>query len=133
MRIDLVITELDTGGAERCCAELARFLKARGHCVRVITLGPRPTVPNDALVRLLESVEIELHFLGGKRWWTLPTIAWKLHALLKANRPDIVQAFLWHANVLAAGVVPAFGIPLVGGVRVAEPRRCAQDRCAILD
>ena len=59
MRIDLVITELDTGGAERCCVELARFLKARGLAVRVIALGPMPTVEQAALLRLLESAGIE--------------------------------------------------------------------------
>jgi glycosyltransferase involved in cell wall biosynthesis len=123
MRIDLVITELDIGGAERCCVELARFLKARGHEVRVIALGPIPTVEQAALLRLLESAGIESHFLGGTHGWMLPIIAWKLRALLKANRPDVVQSFLWHANILAALVVHAFKIPLVGGERVAEPRR----------
>lgn len=123
MRIDLVITELDTGGAERCCAELARFLKAHGHDVRVIALGPSPTVEQAAMLRMLDTAGIESHFLGGTRGWMLPRIAWKLRALLKANRPDVVQSFLWHANILTALVVPAFRIPLVGGERVAEPRR----------
>ena len=131
MRIDLVITELDTGGAERCCVELAGFLKARGHEVRVIALGPIPTVEQAALLRLLESAGIESHFLGGRHGWMLPIIAWKLRALLKANRPDVVQSFLWHANILAALVVHAFKIPLVGGERVAEPRRWRHARSAL--
>lgn len=123
MRIDLVITELDTGGAERCCAELAKFLKANGHDVRVIALGPSPTAEQAAMLRMLDSAGIESHFLSGTRGWMLPMIAWKLRALVKANRPDVVQSFLWHANILTALVVPAFRIPLVGGERVAEPRR----------
>jgi glycosyltransferase involved in cell wall biosynthesis len=132
MRIDLVITELDTGGAEKCCAELAIFLANRGHRVRVIALGPRPPIAKDSLVRFLESNQIELHFLGGKKWWMLPGVVSKLKRLLTKDRPDIVQSFLWHANTVSAWVVPSLGVPLFGGIRVAEPRkmRHALDRWA---
>lgn len=130
MRIDLVITELDTGGAEKCCTELAFFLLKRGHQVRVIAFGPRPSSPKDSLVRLLETKKIELHFLGGKSWWMLPKVASRFRRLLKSNQPDVVQSFLWHANVLSAWVVPSLGIPLFGGVRISERRtsRHAFDR-----
>jgi glycosyltransferase involved in cell wall biosynthesis len=123
MRIDLVITELDMGGAERCCAELSAFLSKRNHRVRVIALGPSPVAPKDGLVQLLKSESIELIFLGGTRASHFPRVAWKLRALLRSDPPDIVQSFLWHGNVLSAAIVPSFRIPLVGGVRVAEPRR----------
>lgn len=130
MRIDLVITELDTGGAEKCCTELAFFLLKRGHQVRVIAFGPRPSRSKDRLVRLLETNKVEIHFLGGKSWWMLPRVASKLRRLLKSNQPDVVQSFLWHANVLTAWVVPSLGIPLFGGVRISERRtfRYAFDR-----
>lgn len=132
MRIDLLITELDTGGAEKCCAELAIFLARRGHGVRVIALGPRPPASKDSLVQLLESNRIELHFLGGQKWWMLPRVVIKLRKLLKSDRPDIVQSFLWHANVVSAWVVPSLRISLFGGIRVAEPQvsRHALDRWA---
>jgi len=123
MRIDLVITELETGGAEKCCAELAIFLSKRGHRVRVFALGPRPVESNDSLVRLLETNNIELHFLGGKAWWTLPRVVAKLRRLLKLDRPDVVQSFLWHANVVSAWVVPSLGIPFFSGIRITERRR----------
>ena len=132
MRIDLLITELDTGGAEKCCAELAIFLARRGHRVRIIALGPRPPASKDSLVKLLESNRIELHFLGGKKWWMLLRVFLKLKKLLKIDRPDIVQSFLWHANVVAAWIVPSLRIPLFAGIRVVEPRvsRHALDRWA---
>ena len=123
MRIDLVITELDTGGAEKCCSELAIFLANRGHRVRVIALGPRPPIAKDSLVRFLESNQIEPHFLEGEKWWMLPRVVSKLKRLLTIDRPDIVQSFLWHANVVSAWVVPSLGIPLFSGIRVAEPRK----------
>lgn len=126
MRIDLVITELDTGGAERCCVSLAVYLVARGHRVRVIAFGSRPIPPKDALMKLLRQKGIEMHFLDGYRWWMFPKVAWKFCKLLRADRPDLVQSFLWHANVLSALVVPSFDIPIVGGARVAEPSRARQ-------
>jgi glycosyltransferase involved in cell wall biosynthesis len=123
MRIDLVITELDTGGAEKCCTELALFLARQGHRVRVIALGPSPPSSKDALQRMLAAEKIETHFLGGDRWWRFPSVAAQLKQLMRTDPPDVVQAFLWHANVLSAWVVPKFRIPLFLGVRVAEPRK----------
>ena len=123
MRIDLVITELDTGGAERCCVSLACFLQSRGHRVRVIAFGPRPAPPKAALLNLLEQRAIETHFLDAQRWWMLPKVARRFRRLLRSDPPELVQSFLWHANVLSAWIVPSFGIPVVGGARVAEPNR----------
>ena len=130
MRIDLVITELETGGAEKCCAELAFFLARRGHRVRVIAFGPRPIPPKDSLAQSLELNQIELHFLGGKTWWMLPKVLSRLRSLLRLDQPDVVQSFLWHANVLAAWAVPSIRVPLFCGVRISERRanRFALDR-----
>lgn len=136
MRIDLIITELDTGGAEKCCTQLALFLARQGHRVRVIALGPRPPSSKESLLRSLVEEQIETHFLGASRWWKFPQVVRKLNQLLTADRPDVVQSFLWHANVLCAWVVPKFRVPLFLGVRVAEPRtsrfvfdRWATSRC----
>ncbi len=133
MRIDLVITELDTGGAEKCCVELAVFLSQRGHQIRVIALGPRPESSKDLLVQMLETNHIQSHFLGGKAWWMFPKVIWKLRRLFKSNRPDVVQSFLWHANVVSAWVAPLLGIPFFAGIRVSEPlkNRHALDRWSV--
>ncbi|MCY2983398.1 MAG: glycosyltransferase [Planctomycetota bacterium] len=123
MRIDLVITELDTGGAEKCCTDLALFLARQGHRVRVNALGPPPPSSKDTLLRMLEAEKIETHFLGGDRWWKFPNVAAQLKRLMRIDQPDVVQAFLWHANVLSAWVVPPFRIRLFLGIRVSEPRK----------
>ena len=133
MRIDLVITELDTGGAEKCCVELALFLSRRGHEIRVIAFGPRPESSKDSLFQLLEANHIKTHFLGGRTWWMLPKVVLKLRRLLKSDRPDMVQSFLWHANVVTAWVAPSLGIPFFSGIRVSEPlrNRHALDRWSV--
>jgi len=123
MRIDLVITELETGGAERCCAALAMFLQDRGHAVRIISLGPRPIELKMSVVRSLELAKIEIHFLNGLNWRSFPSVATQLRTLMRRNPPTVVQSFLWHANFATALVVPSLKIPLYGGIRVAERRR----------
>lgn len=122
MRIDLIITELDNGGAEKCCAALASYLHSQGHGVRVIALGREPTDSRNSLAVSLREQRIELHFLGGSSVLALPKVMLKLRRLIRADRPEIAQSFLWHANVVSAAIYPAFHIPVIGGVRVAEPR-----------
>ncbi len=50
MDVDLVITELEVGGAERCLASLACFLRRQNHRVRVVSLGPKPSSEKSQLV-----------------------------------------------------------------------------------
>jgi len=80
MRVDLTITELDVGGAERCATELACHLAKRGCQVRVIALGPPPPPSRQGLARQLASHSIPLHFLGGRSSWqtakVLAGVAW---------------------------------------------------------
>jgi glycosyltransferase involved in cell wall biosynthesis len=123
MRIDLVITELNTGGAERCCTELAIYLKRRGHSVRIISLGVKPKPSRDALLRRVVAEGIDTVFLNGHGAWAFPIVLWRLLKTVRGDRPQVVQSFLWHANVLGAAVCRLLAIPQVGGVRVAEPRR----------
>ncbi|MCA9161245.1 MAG: hypothetical protein KDA72_23105, partial [Planctomycetales bacterium] len=59
MRIDLVITELNVGGAERCLTQLAVGLAARGERVRVVSIAPLPSRdPDDQLVRQLTDADV---------------------------------------------------------------------------
>ncbi|MFO0011908.1 MAG: glycosyltransferase [Planctomycetota bacterium] len=123
MKIDLLITELEPGGAERCCVALAHFTQQQNHSVRVISLGRRPGPGKDLLVRQLESQDIPLHFLDA----TPRTLPWivrrRLLALLAIEVPDMAQGFLWHANWIGASAYRARSVPFVAGVRVTEPRR----------
>lgn len=123
MRLDIVITELDTGGAETFCVELAKYLSGRSHAVRVIAIGPEPRASHDRLHRELKNKSIEVHFLGCRSVLDFRKATTKLKRLLDLDPPDIVQSLLWHANVIAAYSLGAKDIPLIGGVRVADPRR----------
>ncbi len=126
MKLDIVITELFVGGAERCAVQLALHLKQQNHSVRVISLGASPIGDSAILIRQLEQANIPTHFLDGTGPWHLLRTYRRLKRLVVTDPPELAQAFLFHANVLAAMVYPQLkdrSIPLVGGSRVAETRR----------
>ncbi|AMV33353.1 Glycogen synthase [Pirellula sp. SH-Sr6A] len=122
LKIDLIITELEVGGAERCCMELATYLHRNYHAVRIISIGSPPKPPRDAFHREVRSQKVPFVSLYADRALQFPLAWWRLRRFVRTQPPDIAQSFLWHANVLSAGVYPSFGIPLVGGNRVTEPR-----------
>jgi glycosyltransferase involved in cell wall biosynthesis len=121
IRIALCITELDLGGAERCLTELALRVDRQRFTPVVYCLGPRPASDDASCVPVLEAASVEVHCLGGRRIWQFPAVAGRLRRLLVAQNPQIVQTFLFHANVLGRIVARRAGVKLVAcGIRVAE-------------
>ena len=123
MRIALVVTELETGGAESCVTELAIFLATRGHEVRVLSLGPAPPPPRNNLVERLRAAGLDVRFGNARRFSHLLRIQSWLKKELRQFDPDIVQSMLWHANVLTSLALRTHRAEFVGGMRVSEPRR----------
>jgi len=120
----LVITELDVGGAERCLVNLAQLLDRARFEVAVFVLARRPPAGADRLAVELEESAIPLHFLGARSVWGLITTLQRLRRLLRAWNPEIVQTFLFHANVVGSLAARLAPVPhLVTNVRVADPAR----------
>ena len=133
MRIDLVITELNVGGAEKALTRLACGLRQRGHETRVLSIGSRPRTPRDALVHRLESEGIPVEFGGFDSSAKLVSAIRWLIDQLRSRPADVCQTFLFHANCLGAYAAQKAGVECtVGGIRVAEdrPLRCFVERCA---
>lgn len=127
MRIALVITELDPGGAEKCLTQLACYLSDLGHEVRVFAIGPPPAPGQEQFVKQLESHKIQVAFgigLGGVRSTrSFPKVIRWLRAELRKFAPDVVQSMLFHGNLLAALSVDRKRTAFFGGVRVRQPER----------
>jgi glycosyltransferase involved in cell wall biosynthesis len=122
IRLALVITELEVGGAERALVRLATGLDRSRFTPVVYLLAPLPVTGRDQLVRTLADASIEVHSLGASRWWQFPGTVRKLTELFKQQRPQIVQSFLFHANVV--GVLAARQAKVshvLMGIRVADP------------
>lgn len=124
MRINLTITEMFVGGAERCLTELALGLSAAGDEVRVFSLGRLPSGEQTVLVDRLIDAGIPVESAGADALWDMPGCYRRLSRWFRQQPADICQSFLFHANVLSPPAARAAGRPIcVGGIRVAEANR----------
>jgi glycosyltransferase involved in cell wall biosynthesis len=132
-RLALVITELAPGGAERCLVELATRLDRSRFSPVVYSLMPPPDQRRAALVDRLAQARIPVEFLGLTRPWEYFAAVRRLAEMLREQQAEIVQAFLFHANVVGTRAARLAEVPhLATGIRVADPRwwRVALERAA---
>ena len=122
IRIAFVITELDVGGAERCLTRLVTGIDKTRFEPHVFSLWPRPASGEDSLVRAIESAGVPVRFLNARsvsRVWNSRNA---LKRAFQELRVDIVQNFLFRANVIGTSAARAAGVPeVLLGVRVADP------------
>lgn len=118
-RVAFCITELDPGGAERQLVRLATRLDRNLFEPEVICLaGEGP------LVTPLREAGMPVTCLGARGAFDAPSIVFRLRRHFRRSRPDLVQTFLFHANVLGRVAARLAGVPVVvSGIRVAERRR----------
>jgi glycosyltransferase involved in cell wall biosynthesis len=126
MRIALVTTELRPGGAEKCIVNLACYLQKQGHVIQVWQLWPAPPPEKSQLVKQLDDHGI-LWSSGQavKAWQFWSATRWLKRELVHFH-PDIVQSFLFHANLSTALAVRNLHCRLFGGARVSQPERWRQ-------
>jgi glycosyltransferase involved in cell wall biosynthesis len=120
-RISFLITELDPGGAERALVNIATGLDRNRWEPRVISLSDR-----GPLAEPLEEAGIPVTALGAGRVRS-PVGLWRatvgLTRCLKDQRPDVLQSFLFHANIAGRLAARRASVPVVvSGIRVAEKR-----------
>jgi Glycosyltransferase len=124
IRLALVITELEPGGAERALVELATRIDRSRFSPVVYSLAPRPAAGKEVLVLRLADAGIPVHFLDLRRTWQFFHGVSRLAELLREQLAEIVQTFLFHANVVGAQAAGQAAAPhLLTGMRVADPRR----------
>jgi starch synthase (maltosyl-transferring) len=115
VRIALVITELDVGGAERSLVNLATRLDRRRWSPTVIALGGE-----GPLVEVIRQAGLTCECLACSRRRPVQVVT-RLARSLRRCRPELVQSFLFHANLATRLAAPWSGKPWVlGGLRVAE-------------
>ncbi len=120
-RIALCITDLDVGGAEQALVALATRLNRTRFQPAVYCLGPKPEVDGASCVPPLRAADVDIHFLGARRWSDFPFAVRALRGHFAQSRPDLVQTFLFHANIVGRIAARQAGVPgVVCGIRVAE-------------
>lgn len=126
IRVALVITELNVGGAERCLTQLAIGLDRARFDPLVIVIAPRPLPEQQSLLKRLEAADVPVRFLNASSKWLVLIAARRLRKTLIAFEPDVVQSFLFHADVLVRIIRRGTRHKACLGFRVADPSRRRQ-------
>lgn len=111
IRITHVITGLGTGGAETTLCRLLETLRPPRFEHTVIALGSAGALS----ARVAECAT--LHHLGMHAAAALPHNLWRLRRILQASAPDVIHAWMHHANLMAALTVFGTNTSLLWGVR----------------
>lgn len=121
IRVALCITDLDLGGAERCLTQLAIRMDRNRFQPTVYCLGPRPDRAEASCVPTLEDAGVEVHCLGGQTIWQFPAVLRRLRQLLTSHNTQLLQTFMFHANVLGRMAARGAGVrATLSGIRVSE-------------
>jgi glycosyltransferase involved in cell wall biosynthesis len=95
IRVVHVITGLDTGGAESMLAKLVGSMNQSRFDTRVVSLmAPGP------VGKEIVAAGIPVESLGLRRGIPNPMAPWRLARLLRRWRPQIVQTWLYHADLI---------------------------------
>ncbi len=116
MKIVHITSSLRNGGAEAILHSLVVCNAANKHIV--IVLGG-----TDHYADILTQAGIELHLLDMKGSSNPLTPLWQLSKLLRAEKPDIVQTWMYHANLLGGLIARMSGIKnVVWGIHMSNPK-----------
>lgn len=108
-----VIVGLERGGAERMLERLASDPTAGGLMrQQVISLGSLGPVGYTLRAR-----GVAVHTLGMHSVGAAPVTLWRLRHLLKQLQPDVVQTWMYHADLLGGLAAWSLKMPVVWGVR----------------
>jgi len=110
MRVIHVINGLETGGAETVLYRLATYPSDVQH--QVISLEDRGTFSDR-----LESHGVVVHHLNWKSPLSSMSGFIRLYRLLRRSDPDVVQAWMYRANLLAGLAGKVAGLPVVWNIR----------------
>ncbi|MCA9024423.1 MAG: glycosyltransferase [Planctomycetaceae bacterium] len=115
-RIAFCITELDPGGAERALVRIVMGLDRSRWSPHVYCLAERGPLADD-----LDNAGVPLTCLNVRSGRDFAVVR-RLTKALKEFRPEILQTFMFHGNIVGRLAAWRAGVPIViAGVRVIEP------------
>lgn len=104
-----LIGNLDNGGAEAVLVRLVKASAEKEQCV--VSLGPRSWYSSE-----LENCGVELHHLNLAGPCSLLGSLRRLIGVHKRFRPDIIQTWMYRANVIGGLWGKLVGVPVVWGI-----------------
>lgn len=100
MRVLHIISGLGQGGAETALYRLCQECSSEKHIV--VSMGGE-----EFYSKRLSRLEIDVYHLNIKCWWSALTSLDFLYKIIKKNQPDIIQTWMYHAD-LYGGLVAKF-------------------------
>ncbi len=100
----MLITDLKTGGVPLHVYRLATSLDPHEFDLQVACLSPPGEV-----AAMLNDAGIETFACGARTPWDARAL-WRLARVIRGQRPDLVHAFLFHANTAACLIGPLVGV-----------------------
>jgi glycosyltransferase involved in cell wall biosynthesis len=90
-----LITDLDRGGAEYCLKRLVERMDTRRFSSRIVSI-----LPLGPLGKELRTEHIHVDTLNCATVRDIPRAFWKLRQIILTAEPDIIQTWLYHADLL---------------------------------
>ena len=113
MRLAFITTSLDTGGAEMMLLKLLRGIDRQRFQCCVIALGNQGAIGQE-----IERLDIPVTALQLRPSLPSPFKLWRLRSVLKRFQPDLVQTWLYHADLFGGLMAKMAGVaPIVWGIR----------------
>jgi glycosyltransferase involved in cell wall biosynthesis len=112
LKVVHIITDLFPGGAETMLYRLLTLLQKDDIDLQVISLSSDGTIGDK-----LRSKNIPVQILGMKPNWINPLLVFRLAKWIRKFNPDIVQTWMYHAD-LVGGIASkiAGGAPVIWGI-----------------
>ena len=96
LRIAFLITGLHGGGAETMLFHMLRLMDRERFEPIVISMMGRGKFGD-----LIEKLGIEVHTVGLEPGQVTPAAGWRIVKLLRQAKPDVIQGWMYHANLAA--------------------------------
>ena len=108
IRVTHLISSLATGGTEMMLHKVLRGMQGQGVDNTVISL-----TSGGAVAGMIAGLGVPVHSLDMRRGIPDPLAVLRLHRLLKAARPQVLQTWLYHADLLGLLVGKAAKVPSI--------------------
>ncbi|MDO5580038.1 MAG: glycosyltransferase [Planctomycetia bacterium] len=120
-KIALCITEMNPGGAEKAMMSLATRLDREKFDPVLYVLRPEKYHDPRSWIPAIREAGIPIVFLDISGPISLVRGILRLKKYLKRQKPDLIQSFLFHANLVGRIAGRLAGVPIVcSGIRVSE-------------
>ena len=108
IRVTHVISSLTTGGSEMMLYKLLRDMNRSQIDNRVVCM-----IGGGPIADMVRALGITVEDLGMRRGLPDPRALWRLRRILRRDRPDVLQTWLYHADLLGVVAGRWAGVPSI--------------------